>query len=237
MDLKKWIDIIELLDSYNIKAIIGVIPDNKDEEINFSYNTDFWEIINSWKVNGHIIALHGLNHLKLTKDSGVIPKNKRSEFSALTLKEQSLKIKKGIDKLALYKIDIDIFIAPFHSFDKNTLKALKTNGINIVYDAISFYPYSEENILFFPQQNNYFIKKKFGIWSICLHPSSMTGDEFLRMENFIINNKNDFKNDFFEIAENYKSNSRTIFDILYYYYYFIRRYLFLVKKRIKNGRG
>ena len=59
MDIAKWEEVISFLDSIGIKAIIGVIPNNKDREINFKSNVNIWEIVKEWELSGHIIALHG----------------------------------------------------------------------------------------------------------------------------------------------------------------------------------
>ena len=235
MDLDKWIKIIKLLDKYNIKAIIGVIPDNKDDEINYNYQIDnFWDIIKKWQNNGHIIGLHGLNHLKLTKKAGIIPKNNRSEFAGLSFNEQLNKIKISKQFFKQNDIDTNIFIAPFHSFDINTIKALKQENIHIIYDGISLYPYREYEVLFVPQQYNFFKKRKKGIWSVCLHPSEMKEEEIFALEKFIKENKEYFKNDFFEVIEKF-NRKKSIEDMIFFYKYFLRRKLFLLKKKIKGS--
>ena len=52
-----------LFDEFNIKPILGVIPNNSDSEL-LSYpkrNIDFWEQVRAWKKKGWEIAMHGNN--------------------------------------------------------------------------------------------------------------------------------------------------------------------------------
>ena len=54
----------QLLDKYNIKPIIGVIPNNKDSVLkSFPKKENFWEIIRKWQLKGWEISMHGYNHL------------------------------------------------------------------------------------------------------------------------------------------------------------------------------
>ena len=54
-----------LFEKYEIKPILGVIPNNKDQEL-LNYpkkNIDFWDQIRKWKDKGWEIGMHGNNHL------------------------------------------------------------------------------------------------------------------------------------------------------------------------------
>lgn len=233
MDIKKWKRVISILDNFGVKAIIGVIPNNKDSEIDvLEYSINFWNVVKEWNENGHIIALHGLNHLKHTTNPGLIPKNKRSEFAGLDIELQTKKIAKGIEYFKENGFEVKIFIPPFHSFDRNTIVALLKYNIDVLYDGISFYPYEKDKILFFPQQYNKFKKRRKGCWTTCLHPSSMTSLNFKDMETFISENKHDFHNDFFETVKKYRNRKVTFKDMIFYKIYFLRRQIYFLKKRI-----
>jgi len=234
MNLDNWIKIINLLNKYKISSIIGVIPDNKDFNIMFGNKIkNFWGIIKEWQDVGHIIAIHGLNHLILTKEAGLVPKNNRSEFAGLSLEEQYKKLQKSIKIFEKNKIFTDIFIPPFHSFDLNTLKALKKLNINILYEGVSFYPYKEYDIYFMPQQYNFFKKRQMGVWSVCLHPNEMEDKDFANLEIFIQNNIQYFKNDFYEVLFNF-TKKRNLLDKLFFYQYFFKRKLYLMKQNLKG---
>ena len=55
----------DLFDKYDIRPVLGVIPNNKDHEL-LNYpkkNIDFWDQIRKWKDKGWEIGMHGNNHL------------------------------------------------------------------------------------------------------------------------------------------------------------------------------
>jgi len=234
MNLKQWEELISLLDSFGIKAIIGVIPQNRDSEIISGSCPHFWKVVQSWQRQGHIIALHGLHHLKITSQGGIIPKNRRSEFAGVSYLEQQQKIQKALEIFHHKGFSPTVFIPPFHSFDKKTITVLRENGFRIIYDGIAFYPYFKYNILFFPQQYNKCIKQKEGIWTICLHPSTMVDEEFQTMRNFLQENRDHFVNDFFEVAQRFQLREENMKDRWFHRYYFFRRTLFLLKKRVRS---
>ena len=43
MNHDNWNKIFTLLDEYNIKAIIGFIPDNRDKDFSWEYDVQFWQ--------------------------------------------------------------------------------------------------------------------------------------------------------------------------------------------------
>ena len=53
-----------LFEKYSIKPVIGVIPNNKDNEILiYPKKNDFWEQVRSWRNKGWEIAMHGYTHV------------------------------------------------------------------------------------------------------------------------------------------------------------------------------
>ena len=57
------------------------------------------------------------------------------------IENQKSKIKKGLEIFNNEQINIRSFFAPNHTYDLNTFKALKENGINIVIDGYGLLPY------------------------------------------------------------------------------------------------
>ena len=54
----------ELLDYYDLKPVMGVIPDNQDNELlKYPKRENFWETVKKWQFNNWSIAMHGYNHL------------------------------------------------------------------------------------------------------------------------------------------------------------------------------
>lgn len=87
---------------------------------------------------GWIIALHGYNHVYSTNEGGINPVNKRSEFAGISLEQQKKKIRSGVKIFRENGHDPQVFFAPSHTFDENTIKALKEeSNIRIISDTIA----------------------------------------------------------------------------------------------------
>ena len=181
MNERKWRKFEELFDTFNIKPIIAVIPNNKHTTLMPNkYDNDFWHKVKHWQRKDWEIALHGYDHIYKTKGIGIIPKNNFSEFVGLDIMEQSRKIKKGIAIFKNHGIKTRTWIAPGHSFDKNTLIALKTNSdISIISDGYAFKPYYKGQFTWIPAQIQECKKVGFnGIWTFCFHPNETTDADF-----------------------------------------------------------
>lgn len=221
MDIKKWKRMEELLDKYRVKPLVGVIPDCKDSMMDcYDENKNFWIKVKSWEKQGWIIALHGYDHVYCTEDGGLNPVNKRSEFAGLNLNLQKEKIKKGIEILNEHEIEPQVFFAPSHTFDINTIKALKSeSNIRIISDTISNKPYKKYNMTFVPQQSGRARVLPFKVITFCYHPNTMNETDFIQLEKFLIKWKEKFINFPLEQVEREKS----LFDKLLEKIYFFRR--------------
>ena len=154
MDWKEWNNAMQLLDSVAATALLGVVPDCKDPELQINTpRADFWEHIKQLQDKGFTIAMHGLNHVFCTKADGVVTKNKISEFAGLPYEEQLAKIRKGKDILKAHGIHTDVFFAPAHSYDDNTLRALTECGFRYISDGYSARPYRRNGIICLPCPN------------------------------------------------------------------------------------
>ena len=185
-NLSNWTKIEEVLDKYNVMPIVAVIPKNKDESLNYSnYNSNFWKLVKKWEKKGWSIAMHGYSHSfhKVRRKNLILPFYNRSEFAELSLDSQKVKLKKSLNEFNNNNIYPKVWIAPGHSFDKTTLIALKSvTKIDIVSDGISFYPYYKDDFYFIPQQLWDFKNRFFGLWTICLHPDTMTTNDIDKFE-------------------------------------------------------
>lgn len=191
MDVSKWERIEKLLDKYGVHPLVGVIPHCEDPMMDI-YVTDsnFWTKVNSWVKKGWIIALHGYNHVYTTNSGGLNPVNKRSEFAGESLETQRMKIRKGVDIFRVHGINPLVFFAPSHTFDENTLLALKEESdIRIISDTPASKPYSEYGMTFVPQQSGCVRKLPFDIVTFCYHPNGMDATSFEKLENFLKKNK------------------------------------------------
>jgi len=85
-----------IFDKYNIKPLIGVIPNCKDEKLTkYEYLKDFWPMVKHLQEKGWVVALHGYTHEYHTQNSGILKMWKKSEFAGVPFKTQYTKINKG----------------------------------------------------------------------------------------------------------------------------------------------
>lgn len=103
---------------------------------------------------GWIIALHGYEHVFETTSGGINPVNNKSEFAGVNLEKQKKKISAGIEIFNENNIYPKVFFAPAHTFDENTLQALKDcSDIRIISDTIANDSYYYNGFTFVPQQS------------------------------------------------------------------------------------
>lgn len=228
MDMSKWKKYFDLFDKYNIKPIIGVIPHNKDPKmINNKIIKDFWQIVKEWEGKEYIIALHGYNHLYKNRNKGIMGINQYSEFAGIDYMTQLEMIRLGIEKFRKESISTNIFIAPAHSFDNNTIKALKANNIEYISDGFFCNPIRQNGINWIPQQLWKPVKKKHGVWTICIHPETLQQDAFLQLDTFVRENFENFVNPYSLIIKDRFSFVDKINN-------FNVKLMFLLKRRIYN---
>ena len=190
MDRRKWQKAFDILNTYNIKPMVGIIPQNADPKLMIDPEDPlFWDQARQWQEKGYSIALHGFDHC-YTSDKGLEGLNplwERSEFAGIPLEIQKQKIRDGIAILNKHGLTPKYFFAPSHTFDRNTLLALKEcSNIRIVSDTIATKPYLENNFVFIPQLGGHCKKMIIhGIWTFCLHPNTMKEADFIAMEKFL----------------------------------------------------
>lgn len=193
MDIDRFLLVKNYLDNKNIKSILGVIPDNRDRNFqNFSVNNDFWDLLAVFKSNGDLIAQHGFQHIYHTKNSGILGINKDSEFAGLSYNEQLTMLKNGKDILVDHNMWQPIFMAPSHSFDLNTIKALKNLGFTTITDGFSLYPYFYNDMFFLPQLFSSTKSFGIGVYTICLHTNTISDNQIKKLFNFIDDNEDLF---------------------------------------------
>lgn len=157
------------LEEKNAFPLLGVVPCNVDENLNcVEENLNFWEEIKKLKEKGYSIAQHGTYHEYVSSNGGILNLNKRSEFAGLSYENQYEKIKKGKDILLSHGIDTNIFMAPSHSYDINTIKAAKELGFKYFTDGYTSYPYKIEGVTFIPCWALR-VKKRGHFNTVCIH--------------------------------------------------------------------
>lgn len=189
-DLTKWKAIEQILDKHHIKPIVAVIPQNEDPSLLIAErNGQFWDDVRKWQNKGWAIALHGYRHVyhKVNRKRLFFPFYDRSEFAGLDFETQSGILKKAVARFAQHGIRPELWVAPGHCFDRVTLDALHSaTDIRVISDGIAFFPYSEHGFIFVPQQLWWPKKKMTGIWTICLHPNTMSEESIKAFEQTLV---------------------------------------------------
>lgn len=185
-----WGKIETLLDKYEIKPIVGIIPDNKDPLFSWDEDPDFWtKTVERWKNKKWTIAQHGCHHVY--HDCG---KGSHSEFTGLSYEEQMKLIQHGNRKLKQHGVDPVCFFAPAHTFDDVTVDVCRDSGFfRFISDGCALYPFVERDMLFVP--NIFDTAHKilpFGVYTFVLHPSFLTDEELQYLEAFIKKNRRYF---------------------------------------------
>lgn len=217
-----WLRMEELLDKYNVQPIVGIIPHCEDLTMDsYAPREDFWNIVGRWKEKGWCIALHGYNHVYGTMCGGMNPINQRSEFAGEPYEIQAEKIKLGIEILNKHGYKPRVFFAPSHTFDKNTIKALRENSsIDIISDTIANDTYYEEGIYFIPLQSGRVRKLPFKLVTFCYHPNTMKEEDFKYLDKFL----NKCNSSFISFEEiRMTKRKRNLLDRIYERLYFVRK--------------
>jgi predicted deacetylase len=185
MDWDKFLRFKELCDLYNVKPLIGIVPCNRDKMLQIDdKRSDFWTYIRKLDSEGWTIAQHGVYHVYTTKKMGCFPLNRLSEFAGLPYQKQYERLSYGKCKLEKHGIYTNIFMAPAHSFDRNTLKVLENIGFTKITDGFGDMPYFSKGMTFYPisYRQSSSLKKKKGYTTFVVHTNTMKDKDFERYE-------------------------------------------------------
>ena len=195
MDYERFNRIRQILDRAGIRPLIGVVPFLKDENLmKEEENADFPKLLKELEQQGWQIALHGYNHLYTEKKAGIFPLNGFSEFAGVPYERQNRMVAEGKEKLENLGVKPVAFMAPGHSFDKNTLRALEENGITRLTDGFGKSPYIRGKITFYPisKKRSECVSKKPGYSTYVIHADTMSDSEMDAFEKLISNNRDCF---------------------------------------------
>lgn len=204
MDWERFLKFKVLLDQYQVKPLIGVVPDNGDsnlaaEEKNREFakknpwvedmlgenrQEAFAAYIKELQREGWSVAMHGYRHIYAAKKGGLFPLNNFSEFAGLPFEKQKEMLADGKRILKEQGIETELFMAPAHSYDKNTLRALKEVGFSALTDGFGKEPYLWQGLTFYPisfKLSSTFKKTK-GYSTMVVHTGTVTDDDLKKYE-------------------------------------------------------
>lgn len=171
MNWSVWTEVEAVLREYCLRPVLAVVPDNRDQQlVTAPAVPDFWDRVRAWQAQGWTIAMHGYQHRYTSQDPGLMGLNHYSEFAGHSEAEQYARLLAGRSIFESNGIRPDVFIAPAHSFDWTTIKALSQLGFRFISDGFSPWPSTDRfGIVWIPQQLWSFRYRPFGVWTICLH--------------------------------------------------------------------
>ena len=177
MNWENFYFFLNLFEEAGITPLLGIVPENRDENLKCEApHKDFYRLMDELKQKGYCFAMHGCFHLYTTKCGGSFPLNHFSEFAGHSFEKQRKMLAFGKEKLKEYGIETDIFMAPAHSYDKNTLKALKELGFDRMTDGFGKKPYRSRGMVFYPIsfRLSSSLKKKKGMTTMVIHANTVT---------------------------------------------------------------
>lgn len=179
MNWRVWMEIENLLLETGIRPILAIVPDNKDPKLVINTaKTNFWDEVRRWQSYGWTIGLHGYQHVYTTRNPGIVGTSFKSEFAGVSKEEQENKLKTGIAILAREGISPQVWIAPSHSFDLNTISILNQIGLRVISDGFGIWPHMDASgMLWVPQQLWRFRKRPFGVWTVCFHHNNWSKEQ------------------------------------------------------------
>lgn len=193
MDWGRFWALLQLFKKNSIKPLIGIVPDNRDPKLNRQKpRPDFWTIMRELADSNSVdIAQHGYQHILVHRpgaailgpDVGIV--KPASEFAGDTYSDQLFRIREGQRILARNGLKTSFWMAPNHSYDHNTLRALVECGFTALSDGTSLFPYSEDGLIFVPQTSWRPRWMPFGVQTVCLHTNTITPKEIKRLRRFI----------------------------------------------------
>jgi hypothetical protein len=180
MNWEMWFRIEEVLLDHTIKPLLAVIPDNHDESLRVAPSRSyFWEEVGKWQGRGWTIGLHGYQHRFVTQQAGIVGIQHRSEFAGLPRSEQENKLQRAVDVFRSNGVQPEVWIAPAHSFDWNTVAVLQKLGVTTISDGLAIAPHKDSHgLLWVPQQLWKFRWRPFGVWTVCYHHNCWSELEF-----------------------------------------------------------
>ncbi|MCM1251751.1 MAG: DUF2334 domain-containing protein [Clostridium sp.] len=185
MNWENFLFFRQLFQKAGIAPLLGIVPENRDAKLSCDKaHEDFYEYMRTLQKEGYCIAMHGCYHVYATKCGGLFPLNAYSEFAGVPYEKQKEMLAYGKKKLREQGIETDIFMAPAHSYDKNTLRALRELGFTKMTDGFGKRPYQEYGLTFYPISFRLAgsLKAKSGVTTMVIHANTVTEEDKKRYE-------------------------------------------------------
>lgn len=183
---ERWHRLQWLIEAFCLQPILAVVPDNRDPELQISPpDPFFWDSVRALQAAGAAIGLHGYRHLCASRGRSMIDLHRLSEFAGVPATTQRAWISEGIRILRGHGLNPNIWVAPRHGFDANTLFALREEGVFALSDGFARAPFLLSGFTWIPQQLWAPVEKHSGLWTICIHPNTAGETEIAAFHSFL----------------------------------------------------
>jgi hypothetical protein len=184
--LSHWERFLPLIEDFDIRPILAIVPDNRDRDLERAApDPEFWSRMRAMEAAGATIALHGYQHLCKNTGRSLVPLHSHSEFAGVPGEVQRQWICAGLEILRGQGLNPRVWIAPRHGFDRQTLQALRAEGIGLLSDGLAPVPFIRDGLTWIPQQLWSPVAKSKGLWTICVHPDTASDSQVDEMRAFL----------------------------------------------------
>ncbi len=182
----RWQRCRELIEEFRLKPILAIIPDNQDPDLLHSPpDPKFWDQMRALESRGAAVGLHGYHHLCQSRARSLLGLHRHSEFAGISAGKQRLWIHEGLRILRSQGLTPRIWVAPRHGFDRQTLGALRAEGVFLVSDGFARVPFLRGGVTWIPQQLWAPAEKPEGIWTICIHANTVHRSQIAALRTFL----------------------------------------------------
>ena len=182
----RWERFATLIKEFGVRPILAIIPENRNDEWDSSSeDPEFWAEMREMQASGAAIAIHGYQHRCENRGKTLLGLHRRTEFGGVDLDTQREWIRAGIDALKGRGLNPRLFVAPRHGFDRNTLRALREQGVGYLSDGFARVPFVRGGVTWIPQQLWSPVFKSKGLWTICIHPETARSSEVNELRQFL----------------------------------------------------
>jgi hypothetical protein len=193
MDWNRFWAIMQLFKRHQVKPLLGVVPDNRDPNLErCSRHPRFWEILRNLADNDAVdIAQHGYQHILVHRpDTSILGptfgvRKEVTEFAGDPFYDQDFRIREGLRILQQHGISTSYWMAPNHSYDDTTLRALRHNGFTAISDGVALFPFLIDGLVFVPQTSWRPRWMPLGVHTICLHTNEITPQHVKELRVFL----------------------------------------------------
>jgi predicted deacetylase len=183
---RRWQQFQALIEEFRLHPILAVVPDNQDPELQVSPpDPTFWDCMRALEGAGAAIGLHGYRHLCASRGRSLVDLHRISEFAGVPAATQQAWIGDGMRILRDHGLDPNIWVAPRHGFDRNTVTALREEGILHLSDGFARAPFLRCGLTWIPQQLWAPVEKERGLWTVCVHPNTASDAEIAALRGFL----------------------------------------------------